>query len=421
MLRTAPVTRAYDTLRRLCDALCRVQTPIRIIRSLAWDRSVHEQFLLKRGRELPRPTYPPLGFDPAAKIREVRDLRRRIRGANGAEELLRGVCDQTIATIRLLSSRGTKNFYRYSVELFGHPRDEFAEASDEELQNLEIARYWASRPRARKERPTLTAAECASRIRSIVRPIFGDSCEVKISHGLAAYAAAGPRSIAVRADARFTPRQARALAHHEGLWHVLTARNGTAQPILTVLSSGLRGHTESQEGGGIVSEYLTGNVTNDRFIELAERTLAIDRAARGADYVDVWRDLASRWGEEKACHLAERVFRGGVLTGGAPFTKDAVYQRGYCRVYNFLRAALDRRDEDLVLAFFAGKMSVDDAPTVRALMHEGIVARPKFLPEWWRKRDRLFAQVTHSVTLNRFSMMGVKEFYAERHRTAASR
>ena len=53
----------------------------------------------------------------------------------------------------------------------------------------------------------------------------------------------------------------------------------------------------------------------------------------------MWRDLASRWGEKKACHLAERVFRGGVLTGGAPFTKDAVYQRGYCRVYNFLRVA----------------------------------------------------------------------------------
>jgi len=115
------------------------------------------------------------------------------------------------------------------------------------------------------------------------------------------------------------------------------------------------------------------------------------------------------------------VFRGGVLTGGAPFTKDAVYQRGYCRVYNFLRAALDRRDEDLVLAFFAGKMSVDDAPAIRSLMHEGIVARPRFVPEWWRRRDRLFAQVTHSVTLNRFSMMEVKEFYAERHRTAASR
>jgi uncharacterized protein (TIGR02421 family) len=412
--------RSHESLRSLSEALCRAQRPVRIVRSLSWERSVHERFLLHRGRELPRPAYPPLGFEPAKKIQELRDLRRKIGGGNGAEELLRGVCDQTIAAVRLLAARGTKEFYRHSVDLFGHPRDEFAESS-EELQNLEIARYWAGRPRARRERPSLSAEECASRIRAIVSPVLGERCEVKLSHGLAAYAAAGPHTIAVRADASFTPRQARALAHHEGLWHVLTAQNGLSQPILSVLSVGLRGYSESQEGGGIVSEFLTGNVTNDRFIELAERTLAIDRAARGADYLDVFWDLASRWGEQKACHLAERVFRGGVLTGGAPFTKDAVYQRGYCRVFNFLRAALDRRDEDLVLAFFAGKMSVDDAPRVRALMEEGIVARPRFLPGWWRNRDRLFAQVTHSMTLNRFSMMGVKEFYAERHRTASAR
>src|SRR5436305_3372441 len=141
-----------------------------------------------------------------------------------------------MAIVWLLASRGTKDFYRYSVELFGHPRDEFAESSDEDLQNLEIARYWASRPRSRKERATLHAEQCAARIRSIVQPILGESCEVKLSHGLAAAAAAGPRSIAVRADARFTPRQARALAHHEGLWHVLTTRTGAAQTILSVLS-----------------------------------------------------------------------------------------------------------------------------------------------------------------------------------------
>ena len=62
-------------------------------------------------------------------------------------------------------------------------------------------------------------------------------------------------------------------------------------------------------------------------------------------------------------------------------------------------------------AFFAGKMSVDDAPTIRALIDEGVVAPPRYVPEWWRKRDRLAAQVTHSVTLNRFSVAAGKEFY----------
>jgi uncharacterized protein (TIGR02421 family) len=320
-------------------------------------------------------------------------LRARIRGRNEVEHLLRGVCTQAIATVRLLSARATKAFYRYSLELFGAPTN----GSD-----LRIARYWASRAPARQERPTLTAEEAAGRIRRIVVPVLGAGCEVKLSHRLAAFAAAGPRSIALRADARFTPRQARAFAHHEGLWHVLTARNGARQPVLTVLTGGLAGFTESQEGGGIASEFLTGNVTNDRFIELAERTLAIDRAARGADYCEVWRDLAARWGERRACHLAERVFRGGVLTGGAPFTKDAVYQRGYCRVAEFLRTAIDSTDDELVLAFFAGKMSVDDAPKIRALFRERIVAPPRFVPAWWKRRDRLDALVTHSVTMTRF-------------------
>lgn len=387
---------------------------MRILRALAWDRSVHDRFLAARGRELPVVEYRPLGFDPREKIRELRGLRAKSRGANPLEDLLRGFCDQGVLVCRLLAARGTKQFYRYSVELFGHPRDGYEE-SHEKLENLEVARYWASRPPARHERATLTAQDCAARIRRIIAPVLRDGCQVKLSRRLTAYAAAGGSSIAVRADARFTTRQARALAHHEGLWHVLTALNGTSQPVLTILGAGLSRYTESQEGGGIVSEYLTGNVTDDRFRELADRTLAIDRAARGADYVAVWRDLASRWGERKACHLAERVFRGGVLTGGAPFTKDAVYQRGYCRVYNFLRAALDKNDDALVLAFFAGKMSLDDAPTVRALIEEGVIAPPRYLPDWWRKRDRLAAQVTHSVTLNRFSVAAVKELYETRN------
>jgi len=369
---------------------------VRVLRALSWDRSVHRLFLLQRGRELPVVHYPPLGFDPLQKIREFNEFRARIRGHNPAEELLRGFCDQAVLTCKLLSARGTRAFYRHSAELFGHPSDGFA-GSPQELENLEIARSWMARPTARDERATLSAEQCADRIRGIVQPVLGELCQVKLSHQLVAYAAAGPRSIAVRSDAKFTLRQARALAHHEGLWHVLTAQNGALQPVLTVLAAGLRGHTESQEGGGIVSEFLTGNASAGRFRELADRSLAVDRAARGADYLTVWRDLASRWGEEKACHLAERVFRGGVLTGGAPFTKDAVYQRGYCRVHGFLRSSLDRGDEALVLAFFAGKMSVDDAPAVRALIEEGLVARPRFVPDWWRGRARLALQIADAA------------------------
>ena len=67
-------------------------------------------------------------------------------------------------------------------------------------------------------------------------------------------------------------------------------------------------------------------------------------AARGADYVEVYRYLAERFAPRRAAQMCERVFRGGVLAGGAPFTKDVAYQRGYCRTFNFLRTALDEGD-----------------------------------------------------------------------------
>ena len=119
--------------------------------------------------------------------------------------------------------------------------------------------------------------------------------------------------------------------------------------------------------------------------------------------------------------MAERVFRGGVVEGGAPFTKDAAYQRGYCRTFNFLRAALEQRDVDLVRAFLAGKMSVDHAPLVRELIDEGLVAGPVYLPEWFVDVDRLNAIVTHSVTMNRFSLPKVSRYYERRRAGVVAR
>jgi len=240
---------------------------------------------------------------------------------------------------------------------------------------------------------------------------------VLVRSRLTANAAAGATRITLRKGARFSERQVHALAHHEGLWHVLTSLNGQRQPVLTVLGVGLPRYTESQEGAGIVAEYLTGYITDERYIELGERTIAIDMAARGADFLEVYRYLLARFPPEKAALMSERVFRGGVLEGGAPFTKDAAYQRGYCRSFNFLRAALEQRDVDLVRAFLAGKMSVDDAELVRDLVEEGLVVGPVYLPEWFIDIDRLNAVATHSVTMNRFNLPSVTRYYAALRKT----
>jgi uncharacterized protein (TIGR02421 family) len=402
-----------EYLRKLSDEIVRAQRPIRVLRAINWDPHVHERFFKHGAKELPKPEYPPLGFVPKDKVKELRGIRKQIRGRNPVEELLRRRCDEFIGITEMLASRGTRRFYEISRRIYGDPRDRFP---DHNVDNLAIARMWASRPRARDEELVYSAEEAARKVADICNPLLGGTVEVVVRTRLTANAAAGATRITLRKNARFSERQVHALAHHEGLWHVLTSLNGQRQPVLTVLGVGLPRFTESQEGGGIVSEFLAGFITDERYIELGERTIAIDMAARGADFLEVYRYLLARFPPEKAALMSERVFRGGVLEGGAPFTKDAAYQRGYCRTFNFLRAALEQRDVDLVRAFLAGKMSVDDAELVRDLVEEGICAPPVYLPEWFIDIDRLNAIATHSVTMNRFSLPSVTRYYAARRR-----
>ena len=82
----------------------------------------------------------------------------------------------------------------------------------------------------------------------------------------------------------------------------------------------------------------------DRLRRLADRTIAIEMAIDGASFLDVYRFfVASSDDPAQSFENTRRVFRGGVLTGGAPFTKDGVYIEGLLRVHNFLRACLGQQ------------------------------------------------------------------------------
>ncbi|MGI5863715.1 MAG: flavohemoglobin expression-modulating QEGLA motif protein [Myxococcales bacterium] len=406
------MTDAKSYLRRLSDDIVALHKPLKVLRLLRWAPRVHARFFAQKARRLPEVTYPPLDFDPREVARSFAALRRRIRGRNAVEALLRAKCDEGASLAGMLAARGTKAFYEHSVRIYGHPRDAFA--AQPQVDNLKVAELWAGRPPSSVAGPLLSSAQAVDLVRALVAPYLGSACSVRESSRLTANAAAGPRSVLVRKGATFTPRQARALAHHEGLWHVLTSLNGFRQPVLTVLGIGLPGHTESQEGGGVVSEFLTESISDERYRELGARTLAVDMAASGADYLQVFHFLAERFGPHKAAQMSERVFRGGLLTGGAPFTKDAVYQRGYCRTYSFLRAALAMPEPGLLEAFLCGKMRVDDAPLIRQLIEEGLCIGPTYRPEWLLDRESLMAKVTHSITISRFSVARSRRYYEER-------
>ena len=67
--------------------------------------------------------------------------------------------------------------------------------------------------------------------------------------------------------------------------------------------------------------------------------MAID----GADFIEIYRYFVDKGiSRNQAFENSRRVFRGGVLSGKYPFTKDLVYLDGFIRVYNFFRSSISQ-------------------------------------------------------------------------------
>ena len=150
------------------------------------------------------------------------------------------------------------------------------------------------------------------------------------STSFSANASASASRIKVRSGARFTARDVAQLLNHEAFIHVLTAVNGRYQTDLPILAIGHPGTTRTQEGLAVFSEFVSGTLELDRFRRLADRVLGVQMVIDGADFVELFRWFSDRSPDpEQAFESTRRIFRGGPVTGGAPFTKDCVYLSGF--------------------------------------------------------------------------------------------
>lgn len=390
-------------IRQTAERLRAAESSVRVLRTLAWKPSVRTEFLARGAAELPRVAYPPFDAEPVRA--EVRAAVRALDGSTSIERWFRRSADAIEASADLLASAGTPAFLEHGARLFGLPTSDLGGATalslardvvrlSSELDDLDLGAPPAA---------CHLADGVAERLRAACADLFGrEAPEVLVVDELSANALAGPRRIQVRRDACFTDRDAQQLVQHEAFVHVCTSLNGRSQSELPLLAAAHAGTTQTQEGLAVFAELVTGSMDLDRFHRLADRVLAIQMAIEGADFLDVYRFFEGERGlaPEQAFENARRVFRGGVLAGGAPFLKDAVYLVGLVRVTNCLRVLIAEGRADCLPLVFCGKLDLDDVPALAELAELGLCRPPRFLPPWAADRRFLVAHLGFSTFLN---------------------
>jgi uncharacterized protein (TIGR02421 family) len=260
----------------------------------------------------------------------------------------------------------------------------------------------------------ILAATVAEQMQQAVKQFGQYAPKVCIVDDLSANALAGAERVRIRRTACFTDKDVEQLIQHEIHIHVATLLNGRQPNNIKLLSLVHSGTTKTQEGLAVFAEFITGAIDIDRLRRLANRVVAIQMAMDGADFIEVYRYyLEQTDSPDQSFENARRVFRGGVITGGAPFTKDIVYLDGLLRVHNFMRSAVAVGRADCIPLLFVGRLSIEDIPIIAQLGSLGLCAKPLFLPPWVKDLRFLFSYLSYSAFLNSVDMSLVNAHYRD--------
>jgi uncharacterized protein (TIGR02421 family) len=425
--------RSYkEIVAQLAARIVEAQRPIRVLQALRWDDSIEEQFFKSRQRELPAVDAPyyervELGFDPRAKIEEfeqiARDIERDAGEADAVGQIMMTTALEYRDVVRMLSARGTPAFYAWSRKLYGSPKDKFPDGRST-VRDLGQLLYgiltsvdeWSMAMRASSPiyARTIDAEEAARQLEERLVEYFGDvRVRVEADEIILADAAAGSDYVKVRRGARFSPRDIDILEVHEGWVHIATSLNGQAQPVAKWLAKGPPRTTAVQEGLAALLEMFTFRTYPRRARRLNDRVLAVDKAEDGASFVDVFEWFRTEGYDEEECfHNTRRIFRGGVVEGGAPFTKDACYCKGVVLNYAFVRSAIQHDRVDLVPFLFVGKVAHEDVPILARRVADGVVRPPKYLPPMFRDLNGLAIWMAYSTFFSQLGGEAIAEHYA---------
>ena len=307
----------------------------------------------------------PLEFEPDLVRRDLYNLEIENVTDPALHTLFRTKRDEIARQITALEDRDTSRFVYGSLQLYGGVAEPLASAAEELLEAIP--------PQAANSR-SVTAGAFAEAARAefdryrAVYPDFpahfevrGDISELMVSFG----------RLLIPEAATFSANRIEPLLHHEVGTHVVTYQNGARQP-LTLLTIGLPGYDETQEGLAVLAEYLTGGLDPRRLRVLAARVVAVGKMLDGAEFLEIFQSLRAehRIPTRTAWSIAIRV----VVGGGS--VRDAIYLRGIARL---LEALAEGSSLD---ALFVGKLALDHIPLIQDLLDREVLHAPWIRPRW---------------------------------------
>jgi uncharacterized protein (TIGR02421 family) len=418
-----------EIIARLADRIVDAQKPIRVLQALRWDESIEDQFFKSRPRVLPKVDVAyyenvDLGFEPRAKIEEfdaiASDIDKELGDSDAVGAIMLTTALEYRDVVRMLTARGTPAFYAASRKLYGSPKDTFPDGRST-VRDLGRLLYGILTSVDEREGAgrlaysrTIDAPEAARQLGERLATFFGHAhVRVEADNGILADAAAGSDYVKVRTGAKFSPRDIDVLEVHEGWVHVATSLNGQAQPVAKWLAKGPPRTAAVQEGLAALMEMFTFRTHPRRARRLNDRVLAVDKAEDGASFLDVFEWFRTEGYDELECfNNTRRIFRGGVIDGGAPFTKDACYGKGIVLNYAFIRSAIQHDRVDLVPLLFVGKVAHEDIPVLARHIADGIVRPPYYLPAMFRDVNGLAIWMAYSTFFSQLGGDAIADHYA---------
>ncbi len=415
-----------EKIKLLSERLVEIQKPIRILDAIKWNRKIEQDFFSKPKYELPRVDRAyyeeiSLGFEPSSKLTElgqlVSDIDLQLGSNDEIAPLLIQMCEQYMDVVQMLEARGTKRFGEISQKLYGSPKDRFFDDGGTILLQGKMLYTILSSLEAKtlgQDYPKNISAEEAVKIlhERFSKGLLRDRIEIKLSDGIVADAAAGSDVIKIKTGTMLSSKDIDIFEVHEGWVHVATTANGKCQSIAKWLAKGPPRCTATQEGLAFLMEIITFSTYPRRARRVNDRILGIDMAEDGANFLQLFEHYQNEnYDEHEAFQNSMRVFRGGLIEGGAPFTKDISYCRGFIENYNFMRTAIREGHPELIPFLYVGKINVDDIPLLYQKYKEGIVDPPKYLPPQFADLNGLAVWMSFSNFFNTVDLKKVQEHY----------